>query len=298
MDRSSQPVNLTLAGTDMLNVLNSQMDHVWDGFYTGQKRRTRFPAVVDAADGSVYDIVYTGTPPKRQLFELNSANADAGLTVRIAYPGAVSYSLMKDGAIVEMNVWSDMYKNYGPILQRYCGENRYTAVDNVLEFYITAGCKLNIEPRDAIQTKVRMEWTMDQFYSDGGTTTFVDRLAASLGIHASSIKVVGVYTGSLIVDYFIFQSNTANTTELAAIQANQIAIIANNQMNLGAPILDFSQNSVTVVNDGILSAPGYDPIIITGTATNAGGVSTRKAPAPGYVHTDTTMTLNTNIVNE
>jgi hypothetical protein len=35
MDRSSQPINLTMEGTLMKNVLNAQMDHVWDGFYTG-----------------------------------------------------------------------------------------------------------------------------------------------------------------------------------------------------------------------------------------------------------------------
>jgi hypothetical protein len=48
-----------------------------------------------------------------------------------------------------------------------------------------------------------MEWTLDAFFADGGTTTFADRLAASLGIHASSIKVVSVYEGSVIVDYEI-----------------------------------------------------------------------------------------------
>jgi len=45
---------------------------------------------------------------------------------------------------------------------------------------------------------------MDQFYMNGGTTTFVDRLAGVLGIHVSSIKVVGVYEGSLVIDYNIF----------------------------------------------------------------------------------------------
>jgi len=40
------------------------MDHVWDGFYTGQKRESRFPSLVDAAKGGVYDITYTGTPAK------------------------------------------------------------------------------------------------------------------------------------------------------------------------------------------------------------------------------------------
>jgi len=60
-----------------------------------------------------------------------------------------------------------------------------------------------IQPRDAIQCMVRMEWTFAEFFADGGTTKFVDRLAASLGIHGSEIKIVSVYEGSLIVQYWI-----------------------------------------------------------------------------------------------
>jgi len=46
-----------------------------------------------------------------------------------------------------------------------------------------------------------MEWSMEEFFADGGTTKFIDRLAGSLGIHASTIKVVSVYQGSLVVNY-------------------------------------------------------------------------------------------------
>jgi len=134
----------------MKNVLNIEMDHVWDGFYTGQLRQTRIPAVVDAFKNSVYDIVYTGTPPKKQLFELVSQSPDTGMTVRIAYPDAVSYSVQLNGVTVEMNDWNDLLKNYGPITQTKCGENRYIGVKNILEFYITGQCKLMIVPRNAI----------------------------------------------------------------------------------------------------------------------------------------------------
>jgi hypothetical protein len=72
-----------------------------------------------------------------------------------------------------------------------------------LEFYLTTGCKIEIKPRNAIQTMVRMEWTMDAFFANGGTTNFIDRLTAALGIHASTIKIVSVYEGSLIVNYDI-----------------------------------------------------------------------------------------------
>jgi hypothetical protein len=50
---------------------------------------------------------------------------------------------------------------------------------------------------------VRMQWTMNQFFASGGTTKFADRMCAALGIHASSMKVVSVYEGSLIINYNI-----------------------------------------------------------------------------------------------
>jgi hypothetical protein len=46
-----------------------------------------------------------------------------------------------------------------------------------------------------------MEWTLDEFFTAGGTTSFVDRLTGSLGIHASQVKIVSVYEGSLVVNY-------------------------------------------------------------------------------------------------
>jgi len=59
---------------------------------------------------------------------------------------------------------------------------------------------------------VRMEWTMNEFFDNGGTTSFIDKVAGSLGIHASTIKVVGVYTGSLVVDYEIEPDKSLNQT--------------------------------------------------------------------------------------
>lgn len=57
-----------------------------------------------------------------------------------------------------------------------------------------------------------MEWSLNDFFAKGGTTSFMDRVAASLGIHASTIKIVSVYEGSLVVNYEI---EAANPTALA-----------------------------------------------------------------------------------
>ena len=96
---------------------------------------------------------------------------------------------------------------YSPVKGDFCGENRYIGVKNIFEFYLTKDCLLNIQPKDAIQSLVRMEWSMDAFFANGGTTSFMDRVAASLGIHASTIKIVSVYEGSLVVNYEISDPN-------------------------------------------------------------------------------------------
>jgi hypothetical protein len=82
-----------------------------------------------------------------------------------------------------------------------CGENRYLAVVNILEFMIKPGCQITIKPRDVIMASVRLEWTVTDFYSNGGTTLFIDRISSVLGVHPSTIKIVSVLSGSVIIQY-------------------------------------------------------------------------------------------------
>lgn len=46
LDRSMQPIFVTKVGTIQNNNVNAMMDHVWDGFYSGQMRLQRFPILV------------------------------------------------------------------------------------------------------------------------------------------------------------------------------------------------------------------------------------------------------------
>jgi len=45
-------------------------------------------------------------------------------------------------------------------------------------------------------------------------------------------------------------------------------LITSNKLNIGAPVLDVTTNEQEVVTDGVVTAAGYDPIIITPTVTN------------------------------
>jgi hypothetical protein len=109
-----QPIYIGLNGTKMANKLNSMMDHVWDGFYTGQKRLSRFPGLIDGNQG-VYNLTFTGSPAKKMTFTFFSQNKTGGMTLRIAYPSAVSRALMKDGKKIEYTQWNETLHMYGPI---------------------------------------------------------------------------------------------------------------------------------------------------------------------------------------
>lgn len=120
------------------------MDHCWDGFYTCQKRLQRFHGIIQGGPDSVYNITYTGSPAKSQIFTIRSLDEEAGTTIRIHYPSAESRNIVKNGQIIEFNQWDEAQKMYGPIRQKFCGENRYIGVKNIFEFYLTPGCTLRI----------------------------------------------------------------------------------------------------------------------------------------------------------
>jgi len=135
---------------------------------------------------------------------------------------------------------------------------------------------------------------MDEFFASGGTTAFVDRVTGALGIHASQVKIVSVYEGSVVLNYDILpeenEDEDADTTpeekskaaqdRLAEIKALQTEKFATNAMDLGAPIIDVQVTTVvsepaeetsaaapaapeSIVSSGIVSAQGYDPVVIT-----------------------------------
>ena len=127
------------------------------------------------------------------------------MVIRIKYPKAGSYQVQDaNGKEIVANAWDNSIQQPYQIKGAkggFCGENRYVGVINILEFYLNKGCTVFIVPIDSIQSSVRMNWTLNEFFKDGGTTKFVDRIAASLGIKIANVKVVSVYTGSVVVDY-------------------------------------------------------------------------------------------------
>lgn len=193
------------------------MDHIWDTFYTGQRRMPRFPAALRT--GQDYTLEFSATPPKKMRFNLDARIG--GTKIKIPYPVAGSIAVSVNGKKIEPNAFDDKIQKPGLITKtKGCGENRFVGVENYLEFWIEPGCEISIEPKDSIMAKVRMDWSLSEFFADGGTTSFVDRLAATLGVPSYRIKVVSIYKGSVIVD---FQIDPADPPAAAAIDPNATA---------------------------------------------------------------------------
>ena len=79
------PIIVTNMNTTARNVLNSMMDHLWDGFYTSEKRLSRYPTLILGGPKRFYEIKYTGTPPMNQRFSLRSDHTQVTIRIRYTY---------------------------------------------------------------------------------------------------------------------------------------------------------------------------------------------------------------------
>jgi hypothetical protein len=124
-------------------------------------------------------------------FGLRSNNQQGAIKVTIPYTVAGSYTVKAEGVVINQNAWNNDLKAPEPLTKKTCGENRFVSgTANFMEFYITPDCDIYIEPRDAIVGLVRMEWKMDDFWNEGGTTAFIERVSSALGIDASRIYTI------------------------------------------------------------------------------------------------------------
>lgn len=133
-----------------------------------------------------------------------------------------------------------------------------------------------------------MDWSMAEFFADGGTTRFVDRLASSLGIDAFRVKVVSMYEGSVVVDFVIetpaveatkkdangnvvaktseeiAAEQAAATAALASVKTVMVTQASTGTLSLGAPVMGLEAVAETgkaelLAGDPIPAAPSKNP---------------------------------------
>jgi hypothetical protein len=140
----------------------------------------------------------TGTVPGKMRYTLRAERG--AIKVHVPYWNAGAYQVKVNDVVIPYTPWDSVAGRASELTGRKgCGENRFVGVQNYLEFWLTAGCTIDVVPVDAILANVRMEWTLAEFYAKGGVVSFTDRVSAALGIQAFQVKTVAVYQGSVIV---------------------------------------------------------------------------------------------------
>merc|ERR1712127_859141 len=140
-----------------------------------------------------------------------------------------------------------------------------------------------------IMVSVRLDWTLDEFYADGGADTFTDRMAAVLGVHASQIKTVAVYQGSVIVEFFVDTDLDDEEPEVTLAAANQAFVDAvyGGSLAFGAPVID-------AMSDRKVVKTGYEGDHESGKTGNLWDDLINHRPDDNDQSTDNQTTDNTN----
>ena len=262
-DRMVSPLNITSqedGGPLIVNVLNAFRDSREDGFYASQKRLQKFPGLIDTFYD--YELVFTGTAPQKTKLRLDGDLSTQDTILTIDYTNAGNYWVLdKNNQRVQPNEVNPLSTD-PTILEQYpitgskCGENIWDPIHNKISVYIAQHCgELKLEPMDSVSGTFRLDIPIGDFFSQIGTTRFIDRLAASLAIHASTIKVVQVRSGSSIVHFQISSENDVNgnyvatneegitsssNNDMAGLMERMQSLYEQGAYDLGAPILDMS----------------------------------------------------------
>ena len=57
---------------------------------------------------------------------------------------------------------------------------------------------------NSVKATIRLDQQVTEFFTSNGTVKFVDKMCKILGItDTSRLKIVGVYKGSTVVDFYI-----------------------------------------------------------------------------------------------
>ena len=116
-------------------------------------------------------------------YTLRSKNGQ--IKIKVPYWNAGAYSVSVDNVQIPYTPWDSSIGAPAALTgNKGCGENRFVGVKNFLEFILTPGCVVYVNPVDAITANVRMSWTLNQFYASGGVVSFANRVAAALGIQS------------------------------------------------------------------------------------------------------------------
>ena len=250
------------------NTLNAFRDHQYrdttDDIFKGLQRLGRFGALLP--DSASYNLEFTGTHPDKMRFQLLGSSNYVIVKTRYETPlmvtvtnaaGNVNPNILKLGQSVDLVPKKQL-----------CGANNYYSDTRTIEFILNgdSNCVVTLQTQNSIYVTIRYQTTVDQFFSSNGPATFIDKLAAVVGVAPADVRVVNVVVGSAIVSAYIPIENAQQGQEYAN---TIIDGINDGQMDIsGMRVLDMTYSIYTTETiaggtSGSTKVMRTDPILST-----------------------------------
>jgi hypothetical protein len=220
-------------------------------------------------------MTFAAQPPSDMRFQIQrrtqSGNNSDWIAINIYYPVANAILVLIGQNPVNSTILATSNED---VTNRstICGASKYFYKNGTIAFIVTGdmNCQVRVTLSSNVQITSRLMVSIDTFFNNGGVATFLDMMCAFLNITTDRLKVVGVYSGSTIVDFYVTPSinttaaNSSTTVidpvaQQAELQAilDKVQSAAPSSINLGAlgPILS-SSGSISIINtDGSIYQP-------------------------------------------
>ena len=228
------PLNLTFGSS--LTTLNQWREWKWEGPEPLNMRLSRFSGIIEL--NSTVTMKFETTVPEELKFKLQKGRSDVDYAiVKIYYerPNRVEVWNLMNGTFVkpyrvDQNV--DLSTKINE-----CGANIYDPDQRTIQFVITNNqdCKLKVRTVNSVKVSLRMDSTIEDFYSNDGEALFVDKIAAFLNIDASRIRIVNVLKGSVIVNFDVVENKNLTNSTSALVTENPPPMLSMSPLMTAAP---------------------------------------------------------------
>ena len=201
------PVNLTADGSNFTTVTNGWREWTWEGHEPMNTRKGQFLSIMQL--NKIYNMSFAAQPPSDMLFSFSltqfaggNKNNYVGIKLYYPLPNAISVT-MSDGTPTTSILATDTDSITNHTTQ--CGANQYFYKNNTIHFIVTteANCTVRVSLTSSVQVSARLSLDINKFYENNGVANFIDVMCTFLNITTNRIKIVGVYSGSTVVDFVI-----------------------------------------------------------------------------------------------
>jgi hypothetical protein len=168
---------------------------------------------------------FAAIPPHNLQLQLQTrtlaGNNSNFIIVKLYYPLPNSIRVTVNNVVIKPLLLTD-YNNASSLLSTLdrtkCGSNIFFYTNNTIEFVLTEApdCTAVVSLVDSISLTTHFAMDINTFFSTNALTNFINNLCAMLSItDTSRVKVVGVFTGSVVVSAVIEAATTPTNTTIS-----------------------------------------------------------------------------------